>query len=55
MKYQLSMTLTCSEASSVFAASVLIPESNTSVVTMSKFAVNPQPTPAIAASNPATG
>ncbi len=37
------------------AASVLIPESSTSVVTISKLAVKPQPTPAMAASRPATG
>ncbi len=42
MKYQLSITLTCSEPSSVFAASVLMPESSTSVVTISKLAVNPR-------------
>ena len=39
----------------IAAASVLIPDSNTSVVTISKLAVKPQPTPAMAASKPATG
>ena len=34
---------------------MLIPDSNTSVVTISKLAVKPQPTPAMAASKPATG
>ncbi len=55
IKYQLSITLTCIAASRVLAASVLIPESSTSVVTISRLAVKPQPTPAIAASKPATG
>ncbi|MNE51907.1 hypothetical protein D3C80_1465560 [compost metagenome] len=55
IKYQLSITLTCMAASMVFAASVLMPESSTSVVTISRLAVKPQPTPAIAASKPATG
>ena len=55
IKYQLSITLTCMVASMVLAASVLMPESSTSVVTISRLAVNPQPTPAIADSRPATG
>ena len=55
IKYQLSITLTCICGLNAAAASVLIPDSNTSVVTISKLAVKPQPTPAMAASKPATG
>ena len=55
MKYQLSKTVTPTFGSTEAAISVLMPDSNTSVVTISIFAVKPAPTPAMAAINPATG
>ncbi len=53
--YQLSITLTCKEASMDFAASVLMPESSTVGGDNQSLAVKPQPAPAIAATEPATG
>lgn len=55
IKYQLSITLTCIAASMVFAASVLMPESSTSVVTISRLAVKPQPTPGNRGQQPRDG
>ena len=55
IKNQLSMTLTCTVSLTALAASVLMPESSTSVVTISRLAVKPEATPAMAASRPATG